>query len=486
MTVRNRMRVAMIVTPLFAMSMALVAISTPAAADKPSERPRLSYARLCDPTGCYLSWRVVDSDADGVSDADEVAAGTDPHDPHSTPSLQVVVEVASVNKLPSFSYGRGSFIAFPEEILKLKETTTNLPTLGVFALPVRKDAYTRLGIDLKRFDELKLSVQRDGVAIGRGRISQSVGDPLRGSLLTPFDSHFVEYQPGVTGQSPVAHGGIVKTEKGGWFDDFDYQLHYADGSRSVVDLVPGGSVQEYFNADGSRGDTVLHQYEERGEDGGVYIEEHTWVWDVHGRLVSETTSKSHSKDGKLDSWLETIYHVYDEDGKELGTIHMESVIFTDSTHSTGSQTITTCDASGSCDDGINMYYDSDDNDSGGGHDDGGDHGDDGGDGTENDHGYVNPDYTSDVVSILTGSDGFTRIVGTNITPVRNWTPTYADGTIPENKLTGIIYVDDTANAYNSVFSEPRITGAQPEHVPGLPQPWLDGPPPNGGGCNGLC
>ncbi|MEV6692106.1 thrombospondin type 3 repeat-containing protein [Micromonospora sp. NPDC051196] len=492
MTLRNRKGVAMVVAPLLAIPLAFIATSTAASADRPSERTRLSYARLCDPTGCYLSWRVIDSDRDGFSDADELAAGTDPRDPQSTPSLQVAVELASVNKLPTFSYGRGSFIAFPEEILKLKETTTNLPTIGVFAMPVRQDAYTRLGVDLKRFDELKLSVQRDGVAIGRGKISQSVGDPLSGSLLTPFDSHFVEYEPGVTGQSPAAYGGVVKTEKGGWFDDFDYQLHYADGSRDVVDLVPGGSVREHFNADGSRGNTVLHQYEERGEAGDRYIEETTTVFDVHGRRVSETTSKTHSTNGNLDTWLETIYYVYDEDGKQVGTIKVESVIFNSSTHTSGNQTITTCDANGSCDDGVNMHYDSDDNDSGGDHGGGGDHGDDGGDDgsgdtdPENDHGYVDPDYTSDVVSILSGSDGFTRIVGTNITPVRNWTPTYADGTIPENKLTGIIYVDDTANAYNTVFSEPRITGAQPEHVPGLPQPWLTGPPPNPDGCNGLC
>ncbi|TCB98436.1 hypothetical protein E0H26_08635 [Micromonospora zingiberis] len=490
MILRNRKRVAMLVAPLFAIPLALTATGTAASADKPTEAPersRLSYARICDPTGCYLSWRVVDSDKDGFSDADELAAGTDPHDPQSTPSLQVAVELASVNKLPSFSYGRGSFLAFPAEILKLKEETTNLPAIGVFAMPVRQDTYTRLGIDLKQFDELKLSVRRDGVAIGRGKISQSVGDSLTGSLLTPFDSHFVEYDPGVTGQSPAAYGGVVKTEKGGWFDDFDYRLHYADGSRDVVDLVPGGSVREHFNADDSRGNTVLHQYEERGKDGDRYIEETTTVWDPHGRLVSETTSKTHSTNGKLDTWLETIYHVYDEDGKEVGTIRTESVIYNSSTHTSGNQTITTCDASGSCDDGVNMYYDSgDDDSSGGGHgDDGGDDGSGHGD-PEGDHGYVDPDYTGDAVSILTGSDGFTRIVGTNITPVRNWTPKYADGTIPENKLTGIIYVDDTANAYNTVFSEPRITGAQPEHVPGQPQPWLSGPPPNPGGCNGLC
>ncbi|WP_432050654.1 thrombospondin type 3 repeat-containing protein [Verrucosispora sp. NA02020] len=485
MILRNRRRVAMVVAPLLAIPLALTAGSTTASAVEPSERTRLSYARVCDPTGCYLSWRVVDSDKDGFSDADEVAAGTDPWDPASRPSLEVAAELASVNKLPSFGYGRGSFIAFPEDLLALRETTTNLPTLGVFALPVRQDAYTRLGVDLKQFDALKLSVQRDGVAIGRGTRSQAVGEP--GSpLITPFESMFVEYERSETGQSPAAYGGVVKTEKL-WFGDFDYRLFYADGSRDDVELVPGGSVREHVNADGSTGNTTFTQYEERGEPGDLYTEQTVMVFDSHGRLVSETTTKSHTKNGQSDTHSETTVHLYDQNGKKTGTVHVESVTFNNSTHTSGNQTITTCDTSGNCGDGINTHKDSDDDDS-----DGGEHGDDGGDDgsghgdQEGDHGYVNPDYSGDVVSVLTGADGITRFLGANITPVRNWTPPYANGTIPENKLSGIIYVDDTANAYNTVFSEPRISGAQPEHVPGLSQPWIGAPPRNPDGCNGLC
>ena len=32
----------------------------------------LRNARICDPTGCYFAWNVVDSDGDGVVDADEL------------------------------------------------------------------------------------------------------------------------------------------------------------------------------------------------------------------------------------------------------------------------------------------------------------------------------------------------------------------------------------------------------------------------------
>ncbi|MEV6814646.1 thrombospondin type 3 repeat-containing protein [Micromonospora sp. NPDC051296] len=491
MILRNRKRVALAAAALFAIPLAVTAPTTAASADKPSKPPRLSYARVCDPTGCYLSWRVVDSDNDGFSDADELAAGTDPYDPGSYPTLQVAVELASVDKLPSFAYGRGSFIAFPDELLALKERTTGTPALGIFAMPVRKDTYSRLGINLKQFDDLKLSVERDGVAIGLGKRSQTAGDPIS-TVITPFESHFAEFTPGETAHSPAAYGGIVRTERF-WFGDTDHRVHYADGSFDNVELVPGGSVRHHVNADKSEGNTIFHQREERSGKDGTYTDDLVMVFDDKGRLISETKQKSRVHNGQSDTLIETTFYVYDEDGNLLGTIKQEAVIFNSATHTSAGQTITTCDASGSCADGINSHYDSDDDKpAGGDHGGGGDTGDDDGDdGTghgnpENDHGYVNPDYSDDRVAAVKVSGGLTRILGANITMVRNWTPPYANGKIPENKLSGIIYVDETATAYNTVFSEPRISTAQPEILPGMPAPWLAGPPPNPDGCNGLC
>ena len=286
MILRNRKRVALVVAALFAIPVAVTAPITAASADKPSKPPQLSYVRVCDSTGCYLAWRVVDSDKDGFSDADELAAGTDPYDPESYPSLEVAVELASVDKLPSFAYGRGSFIAFPEEILALKEKTTNIPTIGVFAMPTRKDAYSRLGIDMKQFDDLKLSVERDGIAIGLGKRSQTVGDPTS-PVITPFESLFVEYTPGETAHSPAAYGGVVRTERF-WFGDTDYRVHYADGSFDNVELVPGGSVRHHFNPDKSEGNTIFHQQEDRSEKGVSYSDQSTLVFDKKGRLIIET------------------------------------------------------------------------------------------------------------------------------------------------------------------------------------------------------
>ena len=47
-----------------------------AAADDPGYK--LRQARLCDTSGCYLAWRVVDSDQDGVADVQNPVPATAP------------------------------------------------------------------------------------------------------------------------------------------------------------------------------------------------------------------------------------------------------------------------------------------------------------------------------------------------------------------------------------------------------------------------
>nr|MDT0658178.1 hypothetical protein [Micromonospora sp. DSM 115978] len=484
----------------------------PAAAEEHQERPaRLSYLRICDPTGCYLAWRVVDSDRDGVCDADELMAGTDPHDPNSRPGLEVIVELASAHKLPSFENGRGSLIAFPEDIIKRRESATNLPSLGVFAPPVRKDTLDRLGVDLGTFEQLKLSVQRDGFAIGLGTVAQGAeGVPAR--TATPFDGHIVTYEPGVpVSGSPAQYGGIVGWENLWVWDDADYRLHYADKSYDDVTTIPDGSSREHHNADGSLAGRVEHtQVVKDGDHGDRYYTDTTKIYDKDGNLLTEIVSETHVHDGGMDSLTRKMSYIYGPDGKVTGTVVTETVIFESSDgHTSAGETVSECDAGGgNCTDAITITYDSDDDESGtggehgdgnghgdgdGGHDDdSGDDGDDGSDGTdhgdpESDHGsYVNPDYADDGVVFVQTSAGVTRILGGNITVLQNWSPPHVDGTIPDNPKTGIMYVDETAGTYGISFSEPRITTAQPEFVPGMPNPVEGAPPPNPGGCGGLC
>lgn len=126
----------------------LPGVSVVDAADEPP-RPTL----LCDATGCLLAspW-LLDSDGDGATDADERAAGTDPHDPDSRPRLSELVQLAFHGELPSFATTLGRFAVLPDAAVLAEtfganpETAVDLASTGAFAMPTRADTLTRLGL----------------------------------------------------------------------------------------------------------------------------------------------------------------------------------------------------------------------------------------------------------------------------------------------------------------------------------------------------
>ncbi len=107
-------------------------------------------ARLrCDPTGCLLaSPALKDSDRDGVSDADEIAAGTDPYNPLSRPSLKELIDLASVNELPSFAMTLGQFMVFPDPAVLMKDYEKPMAKelQGAFDSKSRESSLAKLGI----------------------------------------------------------------------------------------------------------------------------------------------------------------------------------------------------------------------------------------------------------------------------------------------------------------------------------------------------
>src|SRR4051812_3441987 len=109
--------------------------------------PKPSYAtlHLCDPTGCYFAWKVVDSDGDGFCDADELMAGTNPYDAKSHPLLTVVVQLAVDRKLPSFEAGLGAFLAVPQQILDAR-AKAGIDVLGAFEMGSRRKTIEHLGM----------------------------------------------------------------------------------------------------------------------------------------------------------------------------------------------------------------------------------------------------------------------------------------------------------------------------------------------------
>lgn len=136
-----------------------------------AEAPELRQVRLCDMSACYYAWNVVDSDDDGVSDADEVVAGTDPRDPASRPPLPLLVEMIGAQMLPTFEFGVGKMVVRPAELhAALEKFGGTMPEspLAAFPLGERKDAMTRLGLDPKKVADFGISIESDGFTLVRG------------------------------------------------------------------------------------------------------------------------------------------------------------------------------------------------------------------------------------------------------------------------------------------------------------------------------
>jgi hypothetical protein len=72
------------------------------------------YGSRCNDNICLIYHLAsLDTDQDGVSDADEIAAGTDPRDARRTPSANQIVKVIAEGRLPSFSKGFSEMVVLP-------------------------------------------------------------------------------------------------------------------------------------------------------------------------------------------------------------------------------------------------------------------------------------------------------------------------------------------------------------------------------------
>ncbi len=103
---------------------------------------------VCDATACLIvSPTLRDSDHDGVSDSDEIAAGTDPYDPLSRPGMPMLVELASANKLPSYAMTLGRFVVYPDPSTMLGTLVKpNVELQGVFDTKNRESSLGKLGV----------------------------------------------------------------------------------------------------------------------------------------------------------------------------------------------------------------------------------------------------------------------------------------------------------------------------------------------------
>lgn len=430
-----------------------------------ADEPRTSSVRLCDPTGCYVAWRVVDSDHDGVADADELMAGTDPHDARSRPGLEVVVEVALSRQLPSFEAGLGAFLAVPEEIIKAREAV-GMDVLGAFDMGSRRDKLHHFGLT---FGELSTGgVDPDpthGFSIGLAGKGGSgsypgakIGGVSVGLISAGYDNpqyRFGQENGGVRSVKPIDGGTGTRIE----FNNGATQTTTSDG--------PGAFTRTTTNPDGSEGPTTVGVHTESSDGrGGTVSQENQNTSDPGGNVNSASYSETHQFAGGAVSSITTVVnYVRDDKGNVTGSVKTTIVSYTSADGEYGSQdvTIEECDSENNCAVVASGYEDSD---------------------TVDDEEYYNPDADTTIVTVE-AYDKVLRTRGAAVKVMNGWAAPGFENDPANPADPGLVALidSDLADTFMLV-SPPRVTTAQPETRDDLPQPGQAAP--QGGGCGRYC
>jgi hypothetical protein len=414
--------------------------------------------RLCDPTGCYVVWAVHDSDGDGVCNADEIMAGTDPYDPSSRPLLTPVFELGLARHLPSFEAGRGVFIAFPAEIIDAIAKGGTDP-LGAFPLHGRADSLTRAGIDSDAIKAAGIDLSRDGLTMGLGEVGTP--DAPAGMRVGGMDATLVGYLTVGGVNTPWAeHGGIKSERTVGGGTGTEKTFH--DGSTRTVTAteggLPGDNRTSSTNPDGSPGQSTETQHQPRTMDGDVTVDSSREVaWSPDGTVdyvayVNERTSP----DGSSTRTTDIVVFERDNNGNVTGETHV-TIVETSSSdgHASTGYVAEQCDAGGANCKLVDYDYTTDE--------------------------YRNPDADDTTFVSMDVVEQKLRVRGAAITVVENWAAPVDDDPLDPHDRSTIALIDDELNQ-TFLFVDPmRVTKAQPEIRGDLPNPYEDA-----GGCWPKC
>jgi hypothetical protein len=393
----------------------------------------------CDDSGCLLANTVVDSDGDGVCDADELMAGTDPHDPTSVPPLRRIVELATLHLLPSFENGLGVFLLLPPDIAahRLPEGAPDL--IGAFPLRKRKDTLSALGISSELLGANGIDVSLNGMTIGLGDLKAEDSPVWIGGIdvrLISDDDDLAPLTFPITGTTS-------------WFNPDGSSVTRVDYSDRSYDEITGTS--DGFRGEHVAGDgTVTRNWvstESAHDEGSVHVSDSSSSSYRGEQLQSKTDKQSKTDEGGTTVTVETkTDYQYDDKGNVSGTTVTTTVTVTDKDGKKvgGGSSTSKCDANGqNCSSP-----------------------------------YVNPDADSTkVVTPETVARTLSRLGG-NVTTLPGWTKPGDDiAKDPQDHHT-IMLVDNLLNEMAILANVPRLTNAQPEMRPDLPSPQDGADPKN--------
>lgn len=451
--------------PVAALAAAALLAAAPAALAADPPRYDLRVGRVCDQTLCYVVWGQVDSDGDGYNDADEKVAGTDPLDPSSHPGPKDILDVAIDRQLPTFEAGMGAFVALPNLAGEIAGHRFGTDPLAALPIPQRAGALERLGISPALLKEKGISID-NGFTLGLDAPSSggnrppirvgginmaliSAGDgPMNVVSDAGFRSHgdLVVYTPGSPTGPGKPHGDVVSHERS-WFSDTE-KVTYQDGySKTHEQTGPGSYQTTTFDA---KGNEVAKETTRQWDDPDGTHHEHTVTTekDATGDITSITEKETvtHPGGGWASVTHTSTFHK-DQNGNATGITNTTTeVSVTASGASTTTQTTEECDAGGENCTSQTVIEDDDGE-------------------------YVNPDADQFVITDEL-ADQVIRGLGAVVTPMHRGHDPITDGQGPQDpgSITPIALIDDQTGTPTLVLNPPRVTKAQPEVHPGLPNP----------------
>lgn len=214
--------------------------------------PELRHIRICDTSACYYAWNVVDSDRDGVCDADEIAIGSDPQDPNSKPPLSVVVTLVGKGLLPTYEFGVGKVIVYPDKLQATIEAGLDKDPLAAFPLGGRKDAITQLGVPSELLAQSGIDAEHDGLTLNLQHDQKSgLPEARMGGIAISLISAGDDEDPVLNGIVDIDHYDDGST--GYLLDNGDYLYDGADGHGYRKDKDETVLDDWYVNPDADTG-----------------------------------------------------------------------------------------------------------------------------------------------------------------------------------------------------------------------------------------